>query len=272
MNYYFYFTIIAIGVIALENSSSTELTEFAPITPPVVSSRLQQVLTPARMDLQALHEISADVIPEIVHLLNQSREWTLNNPNAGDYLQAPSMTMLALKLEQHRLELLERNKPLYEQAIESLVTSIDGRSGAHHDHRSPELLKVDDDRVKKALERSKEAEEKGAPRREASWKVFSRLQAANGGFDPDPLPPDFEQQVDAELARMLEAGEVPPYDSSRAGIPSPPKPGAAPMATAGEMVKVIATANNWSPWQWTALGGIIALVGWAAWRRWAKQG
>lgn len=272
MNYTFYFTIIAIGVISLEKFSATELTEFAPTTPPVVSSRLQQVLTPARMDLQALHEIPADVIPEIIQLLDQSREWTLNNPNSGSNIEADSMGMLAFKLEQHRVELLEQNKPLYDQAIESLVKSIDGRAGKESDYGSHVLQQLDDKKVRKALERSKEAEEKAAPRREAWWKVFARLQAANGGFDPDPLPPNFEQLVDTELARMLEAGEVQPYHSSKTGIPSPPKPGVAPLATAAETMKVIATSNNWSPWQWTSLAGILALVGWGAWRRWAMRG
>jgi hypothetical protein len=268
MNRFFHTLTLALGVIAF-SSEASELATQQHGNAPITRSRLSQIVSGDVFRGGALKDLPADIIPEVIAWLDKSRDARMNDPYTRDTTNIESVPMiaLALKLEQHRLELLERDKPLYDQAVESLVKSIDGRAGKKPDHDSSELLKLNDKRVQKALERSREATEKAAPRSKAAWNVFFRLQAANGGDDPDSLPDDFEQQVDTELARMLAAGEVEPYRSAMTGLPRPPSPGDTPVALAAEAVKTLATPDSWNPWQWTALGGITALAAWAVRRR-----
>ena len=189
--------------------------------------------------------------------------------------------MLSTLLKAHWEELCPKGQkptPLYEQAVAALVRSIDERAGKSRDYMTGGFSHLPDPRIQKALRRAEEAQ-KATWARSAAWnKLYDKLQEANGGEDPHGLPEDFDQQVDAELARMIAAGEVAAPQRAGSEIPAPPRPEGWQEAidpltasAAKQAVGGVFSPSRWSAWQVGALAAILAATGWAGWRRFARK-
>jgi hypothetical protein len=194
-----------------------------------------------------------------------------------------AIDLLAEKLEQHRMELAPSGSPpnpIYLLGINALVQSLDELLGNDEYFNSRELANLQDDRVQRilraALNRNIEKGKLEAPREEARERVWIRLQEANQGEDPHELPADFDRQVDAELAKMVAAGEVASYQPTMTALPIPPQPDFRPHQSklADSSVQRPANASillqNWSAWHTTALAALVGATGWAIWRVFKK--
>jgi hypothetical protein len=229
---------------------------------------------------EVISSLPSDYILNLSDYLAAYRELRLKGSPHGAS-ERKALDMLAFKLEQHRAEVIPKDQSAehsYEKGIKALTRSLDELLGPEGYFNSRELASLRDERVQKilraALKRNNDKGKREAPRVEARERVWIRLQEANGGEDPHELPPDFNEQVDAELAKMVASGEVKRHQPPAPEIPAPPRPGslstprdlnAAP--TARQAVKVITSFQNWSEWQLTALAALLGTAGWALWRR-----
>ena len=224
-----------------------------------------------------------ETLPQFLDFLDYRRQRRLTSLHPElipRNLEAEAMEMVAILLDEHHQELnpaTGARAELYERAIAALICSVNEIKKEYDFSFRGTLNRLSDPRLQKVLREAREERLAEQPRELARWAVFKKLQAANGGSDPAEFPPDYEQQVDAELARMIAEGEVAAPQRAGSEIPAPPRPEGWQEAidpltasAAKQAVGGVFSLRRWSAWQVGALAAILAAAGWAGWRRFAK--